>query len=135
MTGAVWLRRPERPWRHSSFWVRSQPTSPSCSPVDYIKFSATPTPTLIPAAASLRCNEMTSSLRHSAIVGIATIALLGAHASAQTGVIRRVEVPAPSLRANLVGDPAARPASIYLPERYFTHPRQRFAVIYLLHGF
>jgi S-formylglutathione hydrolase FrmB len=51
------------------------------------------------------------------------------------GVIRRVEVPAPSLRGNLVGDPAARRASIYLPERYFTHPRQRFPVIYLLHGF
>ena len=79
-----------------------------------------------------RCNNR---LRHSAIVGIAAIALSGAHAGAQTGVIRRVEVPAPSLRGNLVGDPAARQASIYLPERYFTHPKQRFPVIYLLHGF
>ncbi len=75
------------------------------------------------------------ALRLSGIVGITAIALFGAHADAQLGVIRRVEVPAPSLRENLVGDPAARRASIYLPERYFTHPRERFPVIYLLHGF
>lgn len=75
------------------------------------------------------------ALRHLAILGIAVAALSGARAGAQTGVIRRVEVPAPSLRGNLLGDPAARRVSIYLPERYFTHPRQRFPVIYLLHGF
>lgn len=75
-----------------------------------------------------------SRLRHSAIVGIGAMALLAAHAGGQ-GVIRRIEVPAPSLRGNLVGDPAVRRASIYLPERYFSHPRQRFPVIYLLHGF
>ena len=68
-------------------------------------------------------------------LAIAGIALFGAHAGAQTGVIRRVEVPAPSLHGNLIGDPVARRVSIYLPERYFTHPRQRFPVIYLLHGF
>src|SRR5687767_1434077 len=75
------------------------------------------------------------ALRHLAILGVAVAALSGAGAGAQTGVIRRVEVPAPSLRGNLLGDPAARLVSIYLPERYFTHPRQRFPVIYLLHGF
>src|SRR5688500_1060994 len=76
-----------------------------------------------------------NGLRHWAVVGAAAVTLLGAHASAQTGVIRRIDVPAPSLRGNLVGDPEARRVSIYLPERYFTHPRQRFPVIYLLHGF
>jgi S-formylglutathione hydrolase FrmB len=70
-----------------------------------------------------------------AILGIAAFALSAASAGAQTGVIRRIEVPAPSLRANLLGDPAARRVSIYLPGRYFTHPGQRFPVIYLLHGF
>jgi S-formylglutathione hydrolase len=74
-------------------------------------------------------------LRHLAVVGVAAAALIGAHANAQTGVIRRIEVPAPSLRGNLVGDSEGRRVSIYLPERYFTHPRQRFPVIYLLHGF
>jgi S-formylglutathione hydrolase FrmB len=76
-----------------------------------------------------------SALKHLAVLGIAAVALSGAHASAQTGVIRRVEVPAPSLRGNLLGDPDVRRVSIYLPERYSTHPRHRFPVIYLLHGF
>jgi len=76
-----------------------------------------------------------SALKHLAILGIAVVALSGNRASIQSGVIRRVEVPAPSLRGNLLGDPAVRHVSIYLPERYFTHPRQRFPVIYLLHGF
>jgi len=76
-----------------------------------------------------------SALKHLAILGIAVVALSGNQAGIPSGVIRRVEVPAPSLRGNLLGDPAARRVSIYLPERYFTHPRQRFPVIYLLHGF
>ncbi len=76
-----------------------------------------------------------NGFRHWALVGVAAVTLLGTHASAQTGVIRRIEVPAPSLRGNLVGDPETRRVSIYLPERYFTHPGQRFPVIYLLHGF
>jgi len=51
------------------------------------------------------------------------------------GVIRTVEVPAPSLRGNLVGDPATRAASIYLPPSYSRQPNRRFPVLYLLHGF
>src|SRR5687768_13009533 len=51
------------------------------------------------------------------------------------GVIHSIEVPAPSLRGNLVGDSARRPTSVYLPPQYFTEPRRRFPVIYLLHGF
>jgi S-formylglutathione hydrolase FrmB len=55
--------------------------------------------------------------------------------SSPGGVIHTIEVPAPSLRGNLLGDPAKRAASIYLPPQYAAEPARRFPVIYLLHGF
>lgn len=51
------------------------------------------------------------------------------------GVIHIIEVPAPSLRGNLLGDSARRAASVYLPPQYASDPRRRFPVVYLLHGF
>lgn len=51
------------------------------------------------------------------------------------GVIHTVEVPAPSLRGNLLGDPAIRTTSIYLPPSYSRAPNRRYPVLYLLHGF
>ena len=51
------------------------------------------------------------------------------------GVIHTIEVPAPSLRGNLLGDSARRAVSVYLPPQYATEPRRRFPVVYLLHGF
>lgn len=51
------------------------------------------------------------------------------------GTIRTIEVPAPSLRGNLLGDPAVRAVSVYLPPSYSKAPGRRFPVIYLLHGF
>lgn len=51
------------------------------------------------------------------------------------GVIQTIEVPAPSLRGNLLGDPDKRAVSVYLPPQYSTDPGRRFPVIYLLHGF
>ena len=51
------------------------------------------------------------------------------------GVIQTIEVPAPSLRGNLLGDPHKRAVSVYLPPQYSTEPGRRFPVVYLLHGF
>ena len=51
------------------------------------------------------------------------------------GVIRTIEVPAPSLRGNLLGDSARRTVSVYLPPQYASQPSRRFPVVYLLHGF
>ncbi|MFN2636412.1 MAG: alpha/beta hydrolase [Gemmatimonadaceae bacterium] len=51
------------------------------------------------------------------------------------GVIHTVEIPAPSLRGNLLGDADKRAVSIYLPADYARHPARRYPVIYLLHGF
>ena len=51
------------------------------------------------------------------------------------GVIHTIDVPAPSLRGNLVGDSDKRAVSVYLPPRYSSDAGRRFPVIYLLHGF
>ena len=59
---------------------------------------------------------------------------LGAGAQAR-GVIHRIEVPGPSLAGNRLGDSPTRLASVYLPPSYSTHPRRRYPVLYLLHGF
>jgi S-formylglutathione hydrolase len=67
---------------------------------------------------------------------VALIAVLAGPASAQFGgVIHRDVVPAPSLRHNLLGDPAERPMSVYLPPSYSTSPHRRYPVLYFLHGF
>lgn len=60
----------------------------------------------------------------------------GTHAQEwRGGVIHTIEVPAPSLRGNLLGDPAVRTTSIYLPPSYSRERNRRYPVLYLLHGF
>lgn len=50
--------------------------------------------------------------------------------------VTRIEtVPSPSLAANLLGDPAWRQVSLYLPPSYAREPRRRYPVLYWLHGF
>ncbi len=51
------------------------------------------------------------------------------------GVIYTIEVPAPSLRGNLLGDSDRRTVSVYLPPQYSSERGRRFPVVYLLHGF
>ncbi len=73
------------------------------------------------------------------IVALATL-VIGApvvtRASAQNGGVTHVDtVPAPSLRANLVGDPDRRAMTVYLPPSYRSRPLRRYPVVYLLHGF
>ncbi|MBA2688637.1 MAG: alpha/beta fold hydrolase [Gemmatimonadaceae bacterium] len=58
----------------------------------------------------------------------------GAPVAAQSHVVVDT-VPAPSLRANLYGDPAERLTSVYLPPGYSASATKRYPVIYLLHGF
>lgn len=66
---------------------------------------------------------------------LALIALLHASPGAAQGSERVDTIQAPALRNNLYGDPDWRLAGIYLPPGYATHPKQRYPVIYLLHGF
>jgi enterochelin esterase-like enzyme len=54
---------------------------------------------------------------------------------AQSGKVERIQVHAKALEANLLGDSADRSVSIYLPPSYEKQNKQRFPVVYLLHGF
>jgi S-formylglutathione hydrolase FrmB len=51
-----------------------------------------------------------------------------------SGQLVRDTVEAPSLAGNRLGDPARRPALVYLPPGYATSGR-RYPVVYALHGF
>ena len=63
-------------------------------------------------------------------------ALLEAQPAVWPGGVTHVDtVPAPSLRGNLMGDPAWREATVYLPPGYRKNPGKRYPVVYLLHGF
>jgi enterochelin esterase-like enzyme len=51
------------------------------------------------------------------------------------GTVERVKVHGTSLEGNLEGDSADRDVSVYLPPGYKTHKKQRYPVVYLLHGY
>ena len=51
------------------------------------------------------------------------------------GTVERVKVHGQSLEGNLEGDSPDRDVSVYLPPSYKTHPKQRYPVLYLLHGY
>lgn len=64
----------------------------------------------------------------------------GALAAAQPdaavkGSYERIKVHGKSLEGNLEGDSPDRFVSVYLPPGYKSHPKQRYPVIYLLHGY
>jgi S-formylglutathione hydrolase len=44
-------------------------------------------------------------------------------------------VPAPSLKANLLGDPSESKVVVYLPPGYDASPGRRYPTVYLLHGY
>ncbi len=67
------------------------------------------------------------------VFGFAGVAS-GAPVAAQSRVMFDT-VTAPSLRANLYGDPAERLTRVYLPPGYSVNATKRYPVIYLLHGF
>ncbi|GGZ17155.1 hypothetical protein GCM10007049_06940 [Echinicola pacifica] len=54
---------------------------------------------------------------------------------AQQGTKERVKVHSRALEGNLIGDPADRDVTVYLPPTYQTDPERNFPVLYMLHGF
>lgn len=56
-------------------------------------------------------------------------------APARRGTVERVKVHGKSLEGNLEGDSPDRDVSIYLPPSYQTKKKQRYPVVYLLHGY
>ena len=55
-------------------------------------------------------------------------------ALATTSKLLQLKVPAPSLKGNLLGDPAEQPVYVYLPPGYESSTK-RYPTLYLLHGF
>lgn len=56
-------------------------------------------------------------------------------APAPAGTIETLQVPAPSLTGNLLGDPAVQRVFVYLPPSYKAETARRYPAIYLLHGY
>ena len=58
-----------------------------------------------------------------------------AQAAAPAERYQRITVHGPTLEQNLGGDSPDRPVSVWLPPGYEKNTRQRYPVLYLLHGF
>ncbi len=56
-------------------------------------------------------------------------------ARAQKGTKERIKVYSAAIEGNLIGDPAERDVTVYLPPSYQSNPDGRFPVLYMLHGF
>lgn len=54
---------------------------------------------------------------------------------AQTGTKERIKIHSAALEGNLIGDPADREVTVYLPPSYKSDPESRYPVLYMLHGF
>jgi S-formylglutathione hydrolase FrmB len=71
------------------------------------------------------------------IVGIAILAVVSSIAqdNAKHGTVQRIQVHGKGLEGNLEGDSPDRDVAVYLPPSYSHNGKQRYPVLYLLHGF
>lgn len=54
---------------------------------------------------------------------------------AATSTLEDLQMPAPSLAGNLLGDPATQRVFVYLPPSYRAQTAKRYPTLYLLHGY
>lgn len=54
---------------------------------------------------------------------------------ARPAQVEHITIPGPSLAGNLSGEAVERPAIVILPPGYATHPKERYPVLYALHGY
>jgi S-formylglutathione hydrolase FrmB len=54
---------------------------------------------------------------------------------ASAGTIEDLQIPAPSISGNLLGDVATQKVFVYLPPSYKTEPSKRYPALFLLHGY
>jgi enterochelin esterase-like enzyme len=52
----------------------------------------------------------------------------------QINRLSEVTIHSPSIQENLLGDPAERFVSVYLPPSYFSDKKRKYPVVYVLHG-
>jgi len=69
------------------------------------------------------------------LLGTTVIAQKTAPAATAASKLLELKVPAPSLKANLLGEPLEQPTYVYLPPSYATDTTRRYPTLYLLHGF
>jgi S-formylglutathione hydrolase FrmB len=76
------------------------------------------------------------------LAAAAAVLILAAAAFAQAvpapaagGKLEDLQVPAPSLAGNLLGDPTTQHIFVYLPPGYDRQPAKRYPTLYLLHGY
>lgn len=75
------------------------------------------------------------------VAGSALLLMLGGFIAGQTGQtgqagsVEDLQVPAPSLAGNLLGDPAIQRVLVYLPPSYQRETTRRYPTLYLLHGY
>jgi S-formylglutathione hydrolase len=91
-------------------------------------------------------------VRTTLLIALAASAPLGAQTATQTatqtpapqtpmaaaltaGTVERIKIHGTSLEGSLLGDSPDRDVAVFLPPGYKTSPRQRFPVVYMLHGF
>lgn len=51
------------------------------------------------------------------------------------GTKERIQIYSHAIDGNLIGDPAERDVTVYLPPSYSMHPERHYPVLYMLHGF
>ncbi len=69
------------------------------------------------------------------LLSLIAVAISYLIAQAQQGTKEHIKVYSHAIEGNLVGDPAEREVTVYLPPSYKTDPGRRYPVLYMLHGF
>ncbi|MCD6507334.1 hypothetical protein J7M22_12025 [Candidatus Poribacteria bacterium] len=67
-------------------------------------------------------------------IGIIALWLCGSVDTIEHGKIIHDKITSPALEGNLLGNPATKPLTVYLPPGYDEHPQKRYPTVYLLHG-
>jgi S-formylglutathione hydrolase FrmB len=68
-------------------------------------------------------------------LALLTATLNGQVPARAAGTLEDLQMPAPSLAGNLLGDPTAQHVFVYLPPSYKTEIAKRYPTLYLLHGY
>ncbi|MDZ7606439.1 MAG: alpha/beta hydrolase-fold protein [Cyclobacteriaceae bacterium] len=69
------------------------------------------------------------------LLSLITVAISCLFAQAQQGTKEHIKVYSKAIEGNLVGDPAERDVTVYLPPTYKSDPNRHYPVLYMLHGF
>lgn len=75
------------------------------------------------------------AMRTTPLLFILLLACAATFAQSGKGTKERIQIYSHAIEGNLIGDPAERDVTVYLPPSYSMHPERHYPVIYMLHGF